>query len=183
MNEFDSPNYCEYSWAKRSEGRLLLLKLLLICAYILFVALFFALCYFTRIVPLFALCPVFCWMLVYFTWQLVSYDCYFEIKEGVIELGKIKIKKTGRRKFPRKSFRISECEIGGVCSETLPDITRDAVIYDFSESKKSPHRVFLLKRENRKAELVIFEGTAKSARIISSLCKGAESLKGQTLHG
>jgi hypothetical protein len=156
------------------------------CAARLFLYLivkFFALCYFTRIIPLFALCPVFCWMLVYFTWQLVSYDCYFEIKEGVIELGKIKVKKTGRRKLPRKTLRISECELGGIFSESSVAIPKEATVYDFSESKKSLHRIFLLYRGQGKTEVVIFEGTAKSARIISSLCKGAASLKGQTLHG
>ena len=183
MNEFDSPNYAEYSWTKRSEGTGLLLKLVLILAYVLFVVFFFTACYFTRIIPLFALCPVFTWMLVYFTWQLVSYDCYFEIKEGVIEVGKIKVKKSGRRKFPRHSFRISECEVGGVMGGGAVSVPSDAVVCDFSESQKSQNRIFLVYTKDGRKLAVIIEGTAKSARIISSLCKGAQSLKGQTLHG
>ena len=183
MNEFDSPNYTEYTWDKKAEGKGRLLKMLLIFIYISFVGLFFLICYLTRIIPLFALCPVFTWILVFFTWRLVSYDCYFEIKEGYIELGKVKVTKTGRRKSPKLNIHIKECEIGGLVSEGGAELVSVSKTYDYSETVKSPHRIYLIWMNKGVRSAVIFEGTAKSARLISSLCDGAKSLKGQTLHG
>ena len=77
MDETYSPNYAEYTYEKKAEGKMRILKYLLIVGYVLFVALYFLICYITRLIPLFALCPLITWIMVYFTWHYVSYDVYY----------------------------------------------------------------------------------------------------------
>ena len=98
MNEFDSPNYAEYVYDKKAEGKLLLARALMIALYALFFGGLFAFCCITRIIPLFAIGPLLTFILYLCTWRFVSYDCYFEFKMGVIELGHVRLKKSERRK-------------------------------------------------------------------------------------
>ena len=69
----------------------------------------------------------------------------------------------------------------------LPDETEQVknikTVYDFSESKLSPHRIALVFDKDGKECLAIFEGTAKAAKILASLCENGKSLKGKTFHG
>ena len=186
MNEFDSPNFCEYVWDRKAEGKEKILKALLIVSYVLFVILFFGVCYFTRIIPLFALCPIFTWILIFFTWPLVSYDCYFTISEGYLELGRIRVKKSGRKKTPLARIHVKEAEYAGVfcesenCRVRLSEL--DSLL-DIGESRKSENRIFIVWCEGERRRGALFEGTAKAAKLISSLCDGGKSLRGEKLHG
>ena len=90
MSEYDSPYASEYTYAKRAEGLNLIARVALVFLYAAFVGGFFGLCYYTRIIPLFAVCPIFLWMLVFFTWRSVSYDYYFEFRSGILTVGKLK---------------------------------------------------------------------------------------------
>ena len=74
MNEFDSPNYAEFSYDVKSEGRIKTLRTLAVIGYIAFVAAFFLVCYISRVIPVFALAPILTWILVFFTWGLVKFD-------------------------------------------------------------------------------------------------------------
>lgn len=186
MNEFDSPNFCEYVWERKCEGKEKLLKALLITSYVAFVAIFFLLCYLTRIIPLFALCPVFAWILIFFTWPLVKYDCYFQLSEGYLELGRIRVRKGGRKKTPKARIHVKEAEFASVlrddndCQAKLEEV-KD--LLDLSETQASENRVLIVWCENGKRRAALFEGTAKLAKLISSLCEGGKSLKGEKLHG
>ena len=186
MNEFDSPNFCEYVWDRKTEGKEKLFKALLITSYVAFVALFFLACYLTRIIPLFALCPVFAWILIFFTWPLVSYDCYFVLSEGHLELGRIRVRKGGRKRSMKARIHVKEAEFASVlrddneCREKLAGVKN---LLDLSETQASENRILIVWVESGKRRAAIFEGTAKLARLISSLCEGGRSLKGEKLHG
>lgn len=197
MNEFDSPNYCEYVWDRKSEGKEKVLKYVLIASYVAFVVAFFLICSITKVIQLFAVCPIFTWILVFFTWRLVSYDCYFELCEGMLSVGKIKVNKNGRRKKPKLKLHVKEAEYGGVYAfsdesaesgvvinpEVKNELESVKKIYDFSETQSSPHRIILIWQNAGVRSAVIFEGTAKMAKLTASLCDKAKSLKGNTLHG
>lgn len=186
MNEFDSPNFCEYIWDRKSEGKEKVLKALLIASYVIFVTLFFVICYVTTLIPLFAICPILTWILVFFTWPLVSYDCYFTMSEGYLELGRIKVRKNGRRKYTKARIHVKEAEYAAPlrdseeCRVRLSEL--DSLL-DLSETHASENRIFIVWCEGEKRRGAIFEGTAKLAKLMSSLCPGAKSLKGEKLHG
>ena len=80
MNEFDSPNYAEFSYDVKSEGKVRTMRIMAILGYAAFLLLYFLICYATRMIPVFAIAPIFTWILVFFTWSYVKYDYYFEFK-------------------------------------------------------------------------------------------------------
>lgn len=56
-------------------------------------------------------------------------------------------------------------------------------VNDYSESIFSEHRIVIIFSEGGERAALIIEGTAKIAKLISSLCEGAEGLKGRAFHG
>ena len=183
MTEFDSPNYVEYVYDRKNEGKVLLYKVLMICAYLAFVGGFAVFCAVTRIWPIFAICPLLLYVLYLCTWRFVSYDSYFELKEGVLELGNIKLKKSDRKKFPKVRVRAKEARLIAAYDEVSEEVKSIKSVIDLSESQTSPHRIALVYDNKGEETLVIFEGTAKVAKILSSLCENAKGLRGKTFHG
>ena len=110
MSEFDSPNYAEYVYERKAEGTLLLARILMITAYVLFAGAFFVVCYTVGIIPVFAICPLLLFIIWLCTWRLVSYDYYYEFKAGTLELGAVRLKKSDRRKFPKLTVHIRDVE-------------------------------------------------------------------------
>ncbi len=84
MSDSEMINGAEYAVEKRPEGRLKRKRLLLVMAYILFPVVAFLGCYISRIIPLFAVVPIFLWMLIYFTWRYVSIDVGYTFESGVL---------------------------------------------------------------------------------------------------
>ena len=173
----------EYSYERKSEGKYLIYKILMIIGYALFVGGFFILCYFTRIIPLFALAPFLLWIIVFFTWKYVSYDCYYEFKAGMLELGNIKVSKSGRRKTPILNIHVKDALYIAPYDESSERISDIKKIYDFSESQTSPHRIAMIFERNGQVCATVFEGTAKIAKLLSSFCQNAKNLKDRTFHG
>ena len=56
-------------------------------------------------------------------------------------------------------------------------------VYDFSESQSSDKRIIIYFNDSGKSAAVIFEGTARIAKLIASFCQNGASLKGEVLHG
>lgn len=183
MNEFDSPNYAEFSYDVKSEGAIKTKRTLAIIGYVLFVAAYFLVCYISRMIPLFAISPLITWILVFFTWNLVSYDYYFEFKTGMLELGKITGGKKGRKKQPKLTIHIKEASFAGPYSEYKTKLTGNEVLYDFSSSKSSEDRILLMFEKDGKSSAAVFEGTARIASLIASFCPNAVDLKGKQFHG
>jgi hypothetical protein len=183
MNEYDSPNFAEFSYTRRSEGAYKTKRILLISAYIAFVGAFFAVVMITKLIPIFALCPILLWMLIFFTWKYVSYDFYFEFREGNLQLGRIMGSKNGRKKIPTVRVHIKEADFIAPYDEGRERLSGVKKIYDCSASESSDKRILILFEEKGERCAVIFEGTAKIARLCASFCENSQNMKGQIFHG
>lgn len=184
MNEYDSPNYASFTYEKKNEGKVRLGRTLMMCAYVLYIVVFFLVCYLSRVIPAFALAPLTLWIIVFFTWKLVSYDCYFEFKSGMLELGTVKVNKKGaRRQNPQVTIHVKEAISASLYDPASEDLKTVEKVYNLSASEKSDKRILIIFEENGKRCAAIFEGTAKLANLIASFCENGKSLKGETLHG
>ena len=183
MSEYDSPNFAEFSYTRKSEGKYKVKRCVLIACYALFVGMFFGVVLMTKLIPVFALCPIFLWMLIFFTWRYVSYDYYFEFKEGHLQFGKIMGTKRGRKKYPLVRVHIKEAELIAPYVECEERLSEAKKIYDYSQSGSSDKRILILFREGSDLSAVIFEGTAKIAKLCASFCENSQNMKGQTFHG
>ena len=185
MSEYDSPNFAEFSYTKSSEGAYKTKRILLIAIYALFVGAFFIVVLKTKLIPVSALCPIFTWMLIFFTWKYVSYDYYFEFKEGNLELGKIMGTKNGRKKYPEKKIHIKEALFIAPYAdeESKTKIIEAKKIYDFSASNISDKRILIIYKEGCDTVAAIFEGTAKIAKLCASFCPNSQNMKNQIFHG
>ena len=183
MNEYDSPNFAEFSYTRRSEGKYKIQRLLLIFAYAVFVGAFFGVVLMTKLIPIFAICPILLWILIFFTWRYVSYDYYFEFREGNLELGKIIGTKNGRKRYPSVRIHIKEADFIAPLAECAERVSEAKKIYDLSESSSSDKRILVLFKDKGVDTAAIFEGTAKIARLCASFCPNAVNMKGQVFHG
>jgi hypothetical protein len=184
MNEYDSPNYAEFTYEKKNEGKVRLARTLMICGYVLYLVAFFLVCYLTRVIPVFAIAPLTLWIIIFFTWKLVKYDCYFEFKAGMLELGTVKVNKKGnRRKNPTVTIHVKEALSATVYDSLFDDLKTVDKIYDLSESQHSDKRILIIFEQNGDRCAAIFEGTSKVANLIASFCEKGKSLKGKQLHG
>ena len=178
MSEQDSPNYHELVYSKKATGTNLLLRALLIFLYVVFVIGFFLFCYITRFLPIFALCPVFTWMLVFFTWRYVSFDMYYKISGGMIELGRIKTSKNGRRYIPIITIHIKDakaiCLFNGKGSHG-----EFGKVIDLRESPSSKRTILIVTERNSKRVAVLFEGTARAAKLLQSYCPNCEKFESE----
>ena len=84
MEDMESINAAQYAYEKKQEGKLAAMKALLIFIYIAFAVGFFVFCCTTGFVPLFAVCPIFLWILVFFTWPLVKFDIVYTFAHGTL---------------------------------------------------------------------------------------------------
>ena len=177
MNEFDSPNYTEYTYDKKAEGRMLFLKWLLIIGYVLFVGAFFLACYITRIIPLFAICPVVTWVVIYFSWRLVSYDVYYTFEHGHMEIGKVTVRKNGNIKAPKIKLEVKDAILIAPLS-----VARDREEYksartiDYSSYRASQNLVAIVYESRKGVETVIVENTPKLSKLLARYCKNAYGL-------
>ena len=184
MNEYDSPNFASFSYQPKNEGKVKLKRSLMVLAYVLYLVAFFLACYLTKLIPVFAIAPLSLWIIVFFTWKLVSYDFYFEFKGGMLELGTVKVNKKGvRNQKPITAIHVKEALSASLYDPKSFDLSSVKKIYNLSESENSDKRIIIVFEENGERCAAIFEGTAKVANLIASFCENGKSLKGQTLHG
>ena len=166
MNEMDTPFYCEHTYTPRAEGTRLLIKILAIIGYIAFVALSFLAVYYTRIIPLFALCPLVLWILVYFTWPYISYDYYFEYQRGTLTVGTVTRRRHRICRIPKLAIQVNTAEkiypLG--CQIEKPAVVKR--YYDFSASKASDRRIVILFENNGEMCMCLFECTQALAKIL-----------------
>lgn len=182
MSDMDSPNYAEFSYEKKGEGKNKLLRILLIIGYFLFAVLFFLACYLSGLIPVFAVAPIFVWMLVFFTWRLVSYDMYFEFQSGTLTLGKIRVRKSGRLKKPMLTVTVKDAEEIAPFDSSV-SFAENTKIYDFSSSPSSASRIFIRFKKDSAPAVAIFEATARIGKLLTSFCPNAHDLKGKDFHG
>lgn len=182
MSEFDSPNYAEYTYEKKSEGKTKTGRRLMLLLYILFAVAYFTVCCVTKLFVLIAIEPILVWMLVFFTWKYVSYDCYFVFNTGILEIGTARTSKNGPKSNPKHKIHVKDAEFAGALLQN-EDILKDCKVSDFSESAASDKRIVIIYNNKGERTAVIFEGTARIANLLASFCPCAKELKGQKFHG
>ncbi len=180
MSDYGSFNEAEYNWGKKASGKNLFLRILLIIGYVLAGGLYFVLvAVVTKALPLFAVCPILLWILIFFTWRLVSYDCYVYIRGGHFECGRILRRKSGKKKLPIVSSELPSC-VAFPFSGTLPmEVAKQT---DLSSSPASANRIVLIYQEKGTSRAVIFDGSAEIARLLRLHCKDAKELNGVSFH-
>lgn len=93
MTEENSFLFAEYAKPVAKHGKNGRMRLFLILCYILF-ALAYTLLFISINIPhVIAILPLFVWMLVYFTWGSVSYECCVRVASGKVSLLKLRGKK------------------------------------------------------------------------------------------
>ncbi len=93
MTEENSFLFAEYAKPVAKHGKNGRMRLFLVLCYILF-ALAYTLLFISINIPhVIAILPLFVWMLVYFTWGSVSYECCVRVASGRVSLLKLRGKK------------------------------------------------------------------------------------------
>ncbi len=155
----------EYTVDKKREGRYLLARILMIMLYLLFLVAFFVAAYLT-VIQIFALAPIFLWMLIFFTWRFVSIEYKYTVESGFLTL----ITVYGGKKSKVKA----RVHIKDATAFIPLDGARDAirsfspsVTYNFLSSSKSPKDAFaLFTKEGARNVLVLIEAPAPSVKAI-----------------
>ena len=170
MKDLDSLNTAEYAYEKRAEGSLRIKKILLIVLYVAFVGGFFGFCVGTRIVPLFAVAPIFLWILIFFTWPLVKFDITYTFAHGELEFAKTYTALKGRKVKNLLSIKVSSAtRIAPYHGEAVEGNVRD-----LSSSLSSDNRVILEYRDGDGAtHAVIFDVTERIAKLLCSFNRAA----------
>ena len=182
MADSSSPNYTEFSYEQKSEGKVKVKRTVAIIGYILFILAFFVFCLWSKIIYLFAIGPFLLYVLVLCTWRLVKFDCYWEFGQGTLEIGTVKVNKSGRLKKPKISIHVKEAlDIGYY--ESQEQIRSAEKVYDYSASPSSDKRIYILFTENGKTSAAIVEGTARLGVLLTSFCDKAHDIKGKQFHG
>ena len=177
MNEFDSPNYTDYTYDKKIEGKNVFFAILLVLGYIAFVTAFFVICYVTSFVPVFAVCPLVTWIIVFFTWRLVSFDVYYSFEHGHMEFGKVRVRKSGSIRTPKIKLEAKDATLAAplsVASEREEFIK--AKKYDYSSYRASANLIVIVFEGKSGTEAIVFENTPKLAKLLTRYCKNAVGL-------
>ena len=183
MSEFDTLNYAEHAYAKVAEGKLRIFKTLMLVGYVVFVGIYFLFCYITRIIPLFALCPLFLWIIIFFTWRYVSFDYYYTFQSGRLELGTIRSSKRGRKKTPKLTVTVKDAIYANLyTSDAEAELAELGVktIHDYFSSSSSSERIILVFESAEGNYGVLFDGTTQSAKMIAAYCPAAKILRSYT---
>ena len=170
-NEY-SLNCVEYVYDKKAEGKLLLARIGLVALYTLFVITYFVICYVSGFIPVFALCPVFVWMLVYFTWRYVKFDVYYTFEHGNIEIGRMVPTKNGKKKLPRHTFNYNSIIFANdykIVNNT--DMIDNVKCYDYSNSIKSDKNIIIAFKTDNQEKAVIVEAIPAFQRLLKSYVK------------
>ena len=158
------------SYEKRIEGKLAAQRLGLIFGYIAFVTLYFVFCYITRIIPLFAVCPLFLWILWFFTWPLVKFDIRYTFEHGDLIFYKEYRGLKGRVRKQLFFVRVQDAlRIAPYTGERL-----EGQIYDFSSSTSASSLVFI-EGKNSLGETftVIFDSIDRVNKLLCAFAKEA----------
>ncbi len=172
MDELESLNCAQYAYEKKTEGKLAVLKSLLIIGYIVFVLGFFLFCFITRIVPLFAVCPMFLWILIFFTWPLVKFDIVYTFEHGTLTFYKEYRWLKGKKRAELLRLRMQEAQrVSPYTGERL-----EGKIYDFSSSRNASSLVFIIgKDKDGHVVSVIFDSIERVNKLLCSFAKEASS--------
>ena len=181
MEEMDSLNCAQHAYEKKTEGKLALLKVALITLYFVFVLGFFLFCFITRIVPLFAVCPIFLWILVFFTWPMVKFDIVYTFEHGTLTFYKEYRWLKGKKRKELLRMRMQDAyRVAPYTGEKLEGKT-----YDFSSSTSASGLVFVIGKNKDGHEVsVIFDSIERVNKLLCSFVKeGSAELRAYVYSG
>lgn len=157
-------NYAEYGVEKKAEGKNRIARILLVFLYILFSSLYAGFFISVRIPHLIAILPILLWILIFFTWRLVKYDCEYRIEKGEIIFSH---SQSAKRKTEKLRLRIKEAD------EIIPAEQyareNDRLIYDFRGSKNCSCGYVILYSEKGRKIAVFFEAIPKVLKLLKRL--------------
>ena len=170
MEEMESLNSAQYAYEKKTEGRLALLKVALIALYIVFVVGFFLFCFTTRIIPLFAVCPMFLWILVFFTWPLVKFDIVYTFAHGTLTFYKEYRWLKGKKRKELLVVRVQDAyRIAPYTGEKL-----EGKVHDYTSSTSASSLVFVSGKDKNGQQIsVIFDSIERVNKLLCSFAKEA----------
>ena len=155
----------EYTVDKKREGCYGLARIFMIIFYLLFLVAFFVVAYLTAI-QIFALAPIFLWMLIFFTWRFVSIEYKYTVESGFLTLITVY---GGKKQKIKARIHIKDA------TAFLPLEDAKAAIRDFSPGKtynvlsssKAPKDAFaLFVNEGSGRVLVLLEAPPPSKKAI-----------------
>ena len=157
MTEETSFHFAEYAKPIAKNGKNRRHRLLLICLYILVAGGYIGGAIAITIPHLIAMLPLLLWILIYFTWRAVSYECCVRVASGKIAFLRLQ----GKRESPLLSLETKDILFAR--SFDKEDIRDKSVkLYDFRADEKEPGYLLLFENASEKA-FVRFECTVAIA--------------------
>lgn len=167
MFDPEALNHAEYGYTKKKEGRLLLGAVLLVFLYLVFLLAFFLLCYVTTLIPLYAMAPAFLWILVHYTWRLVSYDIVYTFESGQMTF----YRQSGKKKRTLLTLRVQDAE--SVCDGSTPKEERASAegrFLDLSSSRRAERTLLLRTVCGGQPTAILFDATPRIRDLVGKFC-------------
>lgn len=160
-------NSAEHAYEKRAEGKLKVARGLLVAGYAVFVAAYFLVCYITRVIPLFAVCPIALWILVFFTWPLVKYDICCAFSHGELTFHKLSRGLRGKRR--RELLRVRMADVIKISDYKSEEVDKSYIkLYSSSVAEKL---VSVTYKEGDGTKTVVFDSTEAISKLLRSFVK------------
>jgi hypothetical protein len=163
MNE-DFINYAEYGVEKKGEGKNRMARILLVCLYVVFSSLYAGFFISVRIPHLIAILPILLWILIFFTWRLVKYDCEYRIEKGEMIFSH---SQSAKRKTEKLRLRVKTAERIIPAEQYAEEKGR--YVYDFRGSKKCSCGYVILSSKNERKIAVFFEAIPQALKLLKRL--------------
>lgn len=162
MTEENSFQFAEYAKPVTKHGKNGRMRLFLVLCYVLFAVTYVLLFIGINIPHVIAVLPIFIWMLVYFTWGTVSYECCVRVASGKVSFLKLRGKKEKEiLSFDAKALRYAL----PYTQEAKERIARESITHteDFRADPKKDGYAAILPTESGTA-LLRFECTITVAK-------------------
>ncbi len=159
----DFINYAEYGVEKKAEGKNKLARILLICLYIGFASFYAGFFIMVTIPQVIAILPIFLWILIFFTWRLVKYDCEYKIEQGEIIFF---ISYSEKKKKEKLRARIREAKAILPIEKYKEN---GETFFDFRGSKKCENGYVIVYETSEKKIAVAFEAIPQALKLLKRL--------------
>ena len=166
MSEETSLYFAECAHPVSGRGRMRGRRTLLVMAYILFAVAYAAIFIVIRLPHPIAILPLFVWMLVFFTWRTVSYECCVRTEDGKISF----LRLYGRKEKVLYAFPISDIV-------RIEDGDGHTATHDFRSDPLAGGGVFALIRTEKGEESFLFDVSEGVVRVIRHYNKSAFMVK------
>ena len=166
MSEENSLHFAECAHPVSKRGKMRGRRTLLVLAYMLF-AITYAVFFVAISLPQpIAILPLFVWMLVFFTWRTVSYECCVRTEDGKISF---------LRLYGKKEKVLYSCPISEIVR--IEEGDGHTATHDFRADPVAGGGVFALIRTEKGEESFLFDVSDGVVRVIRYYNKSAFTVK------